>query len=401
MYYVADTGRLLAEGVLTEPQVAVIRAQAREAMMRLAVNVLLTGGILAATLGLIIWLAAPLPVALAGALALAGGMLALAQGGETLRFFGNAAALIGAGLLLGGAGAELLGSHEAIAGPAMLVLGALVAGGFGKAFRAPRLTSRFACGAIFLMGAAMHLTGLALMAGQGGWTGWPMALTSLYAAAAIAACGIVTDIRAVTALAIVPFAQALSTGTQYWHAAYVFYSPESTLSILQMSLLAGAGLWAAQALPPRWGRHGGILAIMAAVVANLCALVGSLWGDWVGESIWGPGSAWWREGRGFEDQESWAVARDAFEATALHIPEGVYSILWALALAATIAWAAHTARRGVFNTAVTFAGIHAYTQTFETFHDVPVAYVVGGLAAIPLAWGLWQLDRRWMAPRGV
>lgn len=45
----------------------------------------------------------------------------------------------------------------------------------------------------------------------------------------------------------------------------------------------------------------------------------------------------------------------------------------------------------MFNTALTFAAIHAYTQLFESFGDEPLAYVIGGLAAIPLAWGLWRL----------
>ncbi|PWJ20862.1 hypothetical protein [Jannaschia seohaensis] len=399
MYVVADTHRLLAEGALTPAQVDILRAQARETMMKLAINLLLTGGILAATLGLIFWLAEPLPVAGAGAVALAGGLLALAKGGETLRFFGNAAALIGAGLLLGGAAFELMDKYEDIAGPAMLLLGAAVAGGFGMALGRPRLTSRFACGAIGLMGLALHLTGLAALIELNDITGWPVALASLYAAAALVGAGIVTDLRVVTALAIVPFAQALSTGTIYWHAAYVFYSPEPTLSILQMGALVAGGLWAAHSLDPRWGRHGGILAIMAAIVANLCALVGSLFGDRVGETLWGPGRSWWSNREAYESQEAWAAALDAFNETALFIPEGVYSILWALALAAAVFWAAHKARRGLFNAAVTFAGIHAYTQAFETYHDEPLVYVVGGLAAIPLAWGLWQLDRRWMEPR--
>ena len=55
-------------------------------------------------------------------------------------------------------------------------------------------------------------------------------------------------------------------------------------------------------------------------------------------------------------------------------------------------WSATTNRRGIFNAAMTFGGIHAYTQAFETFYDEPLAYVIGGLAAIPLAWGLWRLN---------
>ena len=42
---------------------------------------------------------------------------------------------------------------------------------------------------------------------------------------------------------------------------------------------------------------------------------------------------------------------------------------------------------------MTFGGIHAYTQMFESFGDEPLAWALGGLAAIPLAWGLWRLNQ--------
>jgi hypothetical protein len=399
MYHVVDTDRLRAEGVLSAEQVAVIRRRAREAMMRLAVDALLTGGIVAATFGLIFWLGEPLPVALVGAATLAAGMAALGRGGEAWRFFGLAAALIGAGMLLGGAGFELSAAFGERSGPPMLAAGLVVAAAFGIPLLRASGGLRFACGAICLMGLAMHLTGLGLTAAWRDWAGLPMAAVSLYAAAALALAGAATDVRLVTALAVVPYAQTLSTGTSYWHAAYVFYSPEATLSILQMAVLVAGGLWAARALPERWGRHGGILAIMAAVVANLCALVGSLWGDWVGQTVWGPGGSWWRNRDLHADPEAFARAEAAFHETALYIGPGVYSVAWALALAAAAVWAARGARRGLFNVALTFAAIHAYTQAFESFHDQPLAYVIGGLAAIPLAWGLWQLDRRFWAAR--
>ena len=56
--------------------------------------------------------------------------------------------------------------------------------------------------------------------------------------------------------------------------------------------------------------------------------------------------------------------------------------------------AAHKNQRGLFNTGVTFLAIHGYTQAFETFGDEPLAYVIGGFTAIPLAWGMWQLNQR-------
>ena len=77
------------------------------------------------------------------------------------------------------------------------------------------------------------------------------------------------------------------------------------------------------------------------------------------------------------------------------IHEHVYSIIWAIALGALIIWSAFSNRRGLFNAGMTMAGIHAYTQMFETFYDEPLAYVIGGLVAIPLAFGLWRLNTIW------
>ncbi len=35
---------------------------------------------------------------------------------------------------------------------------------------------------------------------------------------------------------------------------------------------------------------------------------------------------------------------------------------------------------------------------FENSADEPLAYVIGGLAAIPLAFGLWRLNNAWFKP---
>jgi hypothetical protein len=216
-------------------------------------------------------------------------------------------------------------------------------------------------------------------------------LAALYATALIVVAGTFVNVRAVTALAIVPFAQALETGTAYWHAAYVFYSPEPTLTILQMSMLIAVCVWILRTAPERVGRHAGILGIMAAVVGNLAFLVGSLWGDSVGMTFFRDQAPIYSD---YEDYAAYRRAYDLYEAGFFQISEHVFSAIWA-ALLIIGAWAAAAAhRRGLFNTAVTFLGIHAYTQMFETFADEPMAYALGGLAAIPLAWGLWRLNNR-------
>jgi hypothetical protein len=239
------------------------------------------------------------------------------------------------------------------------------------------------------MGIALHLWATGLLIDDAG--GLPKAAALLYATALIAAAGTFTNVRAVTALAIIPFAQALDTGTAYFHAVYVFYSPEPTLTILQMAALVALCVWAGTRLPDRFSRHTGILAIMAVVVGNLAFLVASLWGDYVGLSFASADQPVWIDGMTWED---WSIARTAWETQFLHISEHVFSALWAVLLIAAAWWAAHSNRRVLFNAAMTFAAIHAYTQAFESFSDEPLTYVVGGLAAIPLAWGIWRWNAR-------
>lgn len=385
MPHVVDLPKMLQDEWLTAAQADEIARRSRETMVALAVNAVLCAGILAATLGLIFWLADAAAVALAGALFLALGAAVLAKAGALYRMLGNAAAIIGAGMLIGGAGIELLDNWRAFAEPAMILGGLLVTGLAWLALARGPEPARFASGAVLLMGAALHLFGVALAAD--GASGLVPVLVNGYTALVIAGAGALVNVRAVTALAIVPFAQMLDTGTAYFHAAYVFYSPEPTLTILQMGALIAACLWLATRLDDRFGRHAGILAIMAAVVGNLAFLVGSLWGDTVGASFFtfaGDPTLGWEEQ---------SAARAAFEAQLFHISEHVFAVAWALLLAGAAFWAAHANRRGLFNAAMTFAGIHAYTQVFETLGDEPLVWALGGLAAVPLAWGMWRLNQ--------
>ena len=211
MYAIADTAQLTADGVITPQQAREIEARARAAMVTLAVNVLLCFGILAATGGLILWLAEPLPVAALGAVLVAAGALILARAGESYRMFGTAAALVGAGLLLGGFAVEMRSSHPELAGGAMLLAGGAVAAGAAWLFARPGNPARFVTGAVLLMGVALHLWGAGDIVIRREAEGAVTALFHLYAAALLAWAGWRTDIRLVSALAVVPFAQALDT----------------------------------------------------------------------------------------------------------------------------------------------------------------------------------------------
>lgn len=404
MQTVADTARLVEDGIITSEQATTIEARARETMVSLAINALLCLGIIAATGGFIAWLGTPASVAITGLLFLGMGALILAYGSELFRMFGNASALIGAGMLIGGASLELMSKYEDLAGATMSAGGFIIASASAWLLKSDRVSARFVTGSVMLMGLAMHLVGIAFLLNQADATGAPITVFFLYTTVAVVAAGWLTDVRLVTALAIAPFAQALDTSTFYFDAAYVFYSPEPTLSIIQMAVLIAGCLWIAAHRPERMARHARVLAVMGFVIANLCALVGSLFGDWVGQAIWGPryprDPTLTREERRMAWEE-FQEAQDIWRETALFVSPDLYSVLWAAALVALIFWAAHKSQRGLFNASVTFAGIHAYTQFFESYHEEPLAYVIGGIAAIPLAWGMWRLDHWIVAKRDL
>lgn len=390
MAHVIQTEALVEEGVISFEQGAIIASRSRQVMVSLVINSVLCFGIIIAAAGFIGLLADALAVAVVGGLFLGGGVWILGKVADVYRMFGTASALIGAGMLTGGAALEILDILPiSSAGLVLAALGAV--GAIITAFlhRKGAAHTAFLTSSILLMTGAMHLAGIYVWLSANEILGSAGSLVHLYATAVIVAVGLFIDVRFVTALAIVPFAQALETGTFYWSAMYAFYSPETTLSILQMGVAMAICVAVSGLLIDRYRRHTHIFGIMAFVVANLCFLVGSLFGDTVGQSIWGPGLYSWRYDGTYDEFTS---ARDAFEATTLVISEHVYSIVWAVLLIAAAFWAAHTHRRGIFNAAMTFGAIHAYTQAFETFFDEPLAYVIGGLVSIPLAWGLWRLN---------
>lgn len=156
MYAVADTDRLVADGVIEQEQASAIEARARETMIVLAVNSLLCLGITAATGGLIFWLASAMAVAICGMLFLAVGASILTSRSERFHIFGNAATLIGAGMLIGGAAIELTDKYETIAGAAMTVAGGAIILISGWIMSLPNPAARFVAGSIMLMGLAMH-----------------------------------------------------------------------------------------------------------------------------------------------------------------------------------------------------------------------------------------------------
>lgn len=400
MHTIADTRRLVADGVISADQAKIIEARARQAMVSLIVNTLLCGGILVALVGIFEILDSPALIAGCGGVGLVLGVLILAYGGEMVRMFGNASVLIGAGILLYGISVELADQYENIAGAVMTVGGIAIMGVTAWALSLKGFSAQFVTGAILLMGVCVHISGLGYFFYTPSLSPLVNSILFLYISAIFVAAGWVTNVRLVTAFAIVPFFLMLYILDEArFNMNCVFVIPEKTLSLVQMSVLFIACIWISGRTNERIARHARTLAFMGFIVANICALSGSICGDIVGDYVWGPGSysvPYYNDR--YETVEAWRLARDRFEESALIITSGVYTILWAIALVAFILWSAHKNMRALFNTAMLFAALNAFIQISVVLGDGPFAYIVYGLAAIPLAWGIWRLNL-WLAKR--
>jgi hypothetical protein len=383
MQWLVDIDTALADGTLTETAGGELKRRARDAMVSYAINLALFAGVLmviggAATLLEDRWALVGLGTALAAV-----GTLTLVWGGPRVRLVANATAIIGATLAIGAIAdllfegqTQLIGVGAAIGVPAVLI---------GLAMRriAPETLSVLG-GWILLLGAAVHVAGVLTTESELGLE-W---LALHYAGAIAIACGVLLNVRIVTAAAIVPLAAALSSRTFYEHASFGVAIYEATLTIVQMSMLAGLALAISQRYVERIARHARTLGQLALIWINMAFWIGSLWGDVLGFHLWGP------RRNSVTGLDAWRTAVFDFEAHALVIPADVFAAIWALGILGIGAWGALTARRAVLNIAVTFGGIHFYTQYFERLEATPEAIIIAGVIAILAAWALWSFNRR-------
>ena len=117
---------------------------------------------------------------------------------------------------------------------------------------------------------------------------------------------------------------------------------------------------------------------MSLLLVNFGFWVGSLWGDYPGES--------WATG-----MDSW-TAREAWEKSAPHISDWVFILGWAALAIGVGIWAAGANRRWVVTTAATFGAINLYTQWFERLGAEPWAIIIAGLTVVGIAVGLWRYN---------
>jgi iron complex transport system permease protein len=128
-----------------------------------------------------------------------------------------------------------------------------------------------------------------------------------------------------------------------------------------------------------------IFARVSLILINFGFWIGSLWGDYPGEtSAHGEGYQFW------SDRKAWRAAH-------LHVPEAAFIVGWAIVIIAVGVWAARANRRWVVTTAAVFGAIEFYTQWFERLGAEPWAIIVAGLTIVAFSIGLWRYnltDRR-------
>jgi hypothetical protein len=313
---VLDITRLVTEGKLTAQEAARLRALARRDTGSLAINVLMSFG----------------------AVAVAAGIIALQPAFTTGAALGVALAAIGLAISF------LAAEQWGLLGTATTIIGALLLAG----------------GVIGL--AEADFAGLAFSA-------------LLFLALAVA-------IRSNFLMALVPLALAgaLGSSTGYVHAVYMLTVNEPSITIAFFALLAGAAYLVSQHVGHAYQQLAIIFARVSLILVNFGFWIGSLWGDYPGET-WGQGEGY----RLWSDREAWRVAH-------LHIPEIAFIVSWAIVIIAVGAWAARANRRWVVTTAAVFGAIEFYTQWFERLGAEPWAIIVAGLTIVAFATALWRYN---------
>jgi iron complex transport system permease protein len=153
-----------------------------------------------------------------------------------------------------------------------------------------------------------------------------------------------------------------------------------SITIAFFALLAGAAYLISQHVGQAYQQLAIIFARVSLILVNFGFWIGSLWGDYPGET--------WAHGEGYQfwsDREAWRAAR-------LHVPEIAFIVGWAIVIIAVGAWAARANRRWVVTTAAVFGAIEFYTQWFERLGAEPWAIIVAGLTIVAFAIALWRYN---------
>jgi hypothetical protein len=231
-----------------------------------------------------------------------------------------------------------------------------------------------------LLGTATTIIGALLLSGgvmglfEGAFAG------TCFTVALLVALAVLIRSSFLMALAPLAVAAALGSSTGYTHATYMLIVSEPAITVVAFSLLAAAAYIVSQQVAPAYERLALVFARVSLLLVNFGFWVGSLWGDYPGQS--------WVHGGTYSASDTW----QAWRAAAWHIPDYVFAGGWAVLLVAVGIWGASVNRRWVVNTAVTFGAIHFYSQWFERLGAQPWAIIVAGLTVVAIAVTLWRYN---------
>jgi hypothetical protein len=267
---VLDITRLVEEGKLTAQEAERLQALAKRDTGSLAINVLMSFGAVAVAAGIIALEPAFMTGAALGVALVATGLAISFFAAKQWGLLGTATTIIGALLLAGG------------------VIGVAEANFAGLAFSA----------LLFLV--------------------------------------LAVAIRSNFLMALVPLALvgALGSSTGYMHAVYMLTVNEPSITIAVFLLLAGTAYLISRHVGQAYQQLAIIFARVSLILVNFGFWVGSLWGDY-------PGQTWARG----EDYRLWSD-REAWRAAHLHVPEIAFIVGWAIVIIAVGAWAARTTAVG-------------------------------------------------------
>jgi hypothetical protein len=183
-------------------------------------------------------------------------------------------------------------------------------------------------------------------------------------------------------MALVPLvlAGALGSSTGYRHAVYMLTVNEPSITIVFFAVLAGAAYVVSQQVGQAYQQLAIIFARVSLILVNFGLWIGSLWGDYPGQT--------WAQGESYtlwSDRDTWRVAH-------VHVPEIAFIVGWAIVIIAVRAWAARANRRWVVTTAAVFGAIEFYTQWFERLGAEPWAIIIAGLTIVAFAIALWRYN---------
>jgi hypothetical protein len=131
-------------------------------------------------------------------------------------------------------------------------------------------------------------------------------------------------IRSGFLMALVPLvlAGALGSSTGHRHAVYMLTATEPTVTIAFFAVLAGAAYVVSQQVRRAYQQLAIIFARVSLILVNFGFWVGSLWGDYPGQT--------WAQGEGYQlwsNRETWRSAH-------LHVPETAFIIGWGIVIIA-------------------------------------------------------------------